>query len=149
MATKLTIQTHPTVFITHDEREYWIWRTRGSYSERLSSDGKWYRVIEGNSYPPTVQIVSPQAREGRGTGGKAMATRINGPSDDEMMGLRAWRVEEARRAACYPDLLAALKEIAKGEGAYNRDPLIHCGKVVDSMKAIALAAIAKASPQVR
>ena len=79
-----------------------------------------------------------------------MATRIDGPSDEEMVMAQAAVAELARRAACYLDLLAALKEIAKGEGAYNRDPLIHCGKVVDSMKAIALAAIVRAtSPQAR
>ena len=72
---------------------------------------------------------------------------IYGPSDDEIRELRAARAEQARRAACYPDLLAALAEIAKGEGAFSRDPLVHCGNAVDSMKAIASAAIAQADPQ--
>ena len=36
---------------------------------------------------------------------------------------------------------AALEEIAKGEGAYNHDPLIHAGNTLDNMKALARAAI--------
>lgn len=43
-----------------------------------------------------------------------------------------------------PDLLAALKEIAKGEGTYSRDQLEHCTNTVESMKEIAQQAIAKA-----
>ena len=42
-----------------------------------------------------------------------------------------------------PDLLEVLEEIAKGEGAFSRDPLTHCSNTVESMKKIALAAIAK------
>ena len=37
---------------------------------------------------------------------------IDGPSDEEMTVLRAAREEQNRRAACYPDLLAALEEAA-------------------------------------
>ena len=36
-----------------------------------------------------------------------MVSRIDGPSDEEMMMARAAVSELARRAACYPDLLAA------------------------------------------
>lgn len=42
------------------------------------------------------------------------------------------------------DLLEALIEIAKGEGPYAKDQLTHAGNVIESMKAIADAAIAKA-----
>ena len=36
----------------------------------------------------------------------------------------------------------ALEEIVKGEGAYNRDPLVHCSNTVENLKEIARAAIA-------
>lgn len=39
------------------------------------------------------------------------------------------------------ELLEALKEIAKGEGAYSRDPLTHAGNTITSMKNIATEAI--------
>ena len=38
-------------------------------------------------------------------------------------------------------LLAALQKIAKGEGAYNRDPLTHASNTIEAMKAIAEAAL--------
>ena len=41
-----------------------------------------------------------------------MVSRIDGPIDEEMTALRAAREEQAHRAACYPDLLAALEEAA-------------------------------------
>lgn len=41
----------------------------------------------------------------------------------------------------------ALEEIAKREGAFSRDPLTHCQNTVDSMEAIATAALAQARPQ--
>ena len=41
-------------------------------------------------------------------------------------------------------LLEALKKIAKGEGAYSRDPLTHAGNTITSMKNIATEAIRKA-----
>ena len=65
------------------------------------------------------------------------------PSQEETM-------ERARLLASAPDLkaqrddlLAALREISKGEGRFSRDPLEHAGTTVDHMKAIARAAIAK------
>lgn len=42
------------------------------------------------------------------------------------------------------DLLAALKEIAKGEGRFSRDPLEHAANTIEDMKALALAAIERA-----
>ena len=41
-------------------------------------------------------------------------------------------------------LLATMREIAKGEGAYSRDPLAHAGNAIESMKAMANRAIADA-----
>ena len=41
-----------------------------------------------------------------------------------------------------PKLLEALKEIAKGEGKYNRDPLQHAENTIENMKTIANKAIA-------
>ena len=40
-------------------------------------------------------------------------------------------------------LRAALTEVSKGEGAFSRDPLTHASNTVDSMKQIALDALAK------
>lgn len=42
------------------------------------------------------------------------------------------------------DLLEALKEISKGEGAFSLDHLTHACNTIESMKSIAIAAIAKA-----
>lgn len=44
-------------------------------------------------------------------------------------------------------LYEALTEIAKGEGPFSRDPLIHAENCIESMKDIAHAAIAKARGQ--
>ena len=62
---------------------------------------------------------------------------------DDLKAIRK-EMERNRRA---PDpaverLIAALAEIAKGEGAYSRDPLIHAGNTIDNMKGIAKAALA-------
>ncbi len=38
-------------------------------------------------------------------------------------------------------LLEVLETIAKGEGAFSRDPLTHAGNCIDEMKSIAQAAI--------
>ena len=46
---------------------------------------------------------------------------------------------------CHADLLEALKEIAKGEGAYSQDPLTHAGNTITGMKNIATEAIRKAT----
>lgn len=42
------------------------------------------------------------------------------------------------------DLLTALREIAKGEGRFNRDPIQHANNAIDNMVALAESAIAKA-----
>lgn len=56
--------------------------------------------------------------------------------------------EEARANAALiaaaPDMLFALREIAKGQGAYSRDPFQHACNTIEDMKEIANAAIAKA-----
>ena len=89
-----------------------------------------------------------------------MATRIDGPSDDEMMAFRVERAEQARRAACYPALLAAaeraLQHIEELEEAWRRGVLrdgegesgIRSNRNVDC-RVLLRAAIAKASPQAR
>ena len=73
-----------------------------------------------------------------------MATRIDGPSDDEMMAFRAERAEQARRAACYPALLAALQVLVLTP---------HIQYYLEANDPMALeqarAAIAEASPQAR
>jgi len=50
----------------------------------------------------------------------------------------------AHLIAAAPDLLAALKEIEKGEGAFSLDPLTFASNAIENMKGIATAAIAKA-----
>ncbi len=42
-----------------------------------------------------------------------------------------------------PELLDALHEITKGEGAFSRDRFTHAQNTIDNMKAIAFTAIAK------
>ena len=42
-------------------------------------------------------------------------------------------------------LIEALQEISKGAGAYNRDPLEHASNCITEMKALAVAALARAS----
>jgi len=44
---------------------------------------------------------------------------------------------------CHAGLLEALKEIAKGEGAFNRDPLTHAMNTINNLKLIANEAIQK------
>jgi hypothetical protein len=51
-------------------------------------------------------------------------------------GVLALKAENAR-------LRAALTEISKGEGAFSRDRLTHATNTIDSMKQIALGALAK------
>lgn len=53
------------------------------------------------------------------------------------------REAEMRVRDAAPDLLAALKEIAKGEGRYNQDPLAHAANCIKDMMQIAHDAIAK------
>lgn len=50
----------------------------------------------------------------------------------------------AELIAAAPDLLAALKEIAQGRGRFSNDQLEFASNTIESMKAIANAAIAKA-----
>ena len=54
--------------------------------------------------------------------------------------------ERDRLKAINDDLMAALKQIAEGKGAYNRDPLEHASNTIDEAVATARAAIAKAKP---
>jgi len=75
-------------------------------------------------------------RDGQYIGGHAIATIHN----EIQEGAKA----NARLIASSPDLLAALEEIAKGEGAFSLDPLTHAGNTIENMKAIARAAIENA-----
>ena len=54
---------------------------------------------------------------------------------------------DARLIAAAPELLEALHEIAKGEGAFSRDQLTHATNTIEIMVEIARAAIAKAEEQ--
>ena len=55
--------------------------------------------------------------------------------------LDAEHSELIRLRAEIDKLRAALTEIARGEGAYNRDPLTHASNTIDSMKALAATAL--------
>ena len=50
----------------------------------------------------------------------------------------------ARAIVSKLDLLAALREIAKGQGPYSRDPFQHACNTIEDMKELASAAIAEA-----
>ncbi|OFW58457.1 MAG: hypothetical protein A2133_00825 [Actinobacteria bacterium RBG_16_64_13] len=50
----------------------------------------------------------------------------------------------ARLVAAAPEMLAALHEIAKGEGRFSRDHMEHACNTIEDMKALAVAAIIKA-----
>jgi len=52
--------------------------------------------------------------------------------------------EMERESGSVAEMVEALREIAKGEGAFSRDPLKHAENCIESMKAIAGAALAKA-----
>ena len=54
------------------------------------------------------------------------------------------KAEYDRLKASNAELLKALKIIAEGAGAFNRDPLEHASNCIDEMKETARAAIAKA-----
>ena len=67
-------------------------------------------------------------------------------SDAELQRLRDERVEQARRAACYPDLLAAVRlALPAIRWGMTHQPG-NLGQWLDC-EAMLLAAIAKASPQ--
>lgn len=52
---------------------------------------------------------------------------------------------DAKLIAASPEMLKALEEIFKTEGAYNKDPLLHAENVINSMVSIARKAIEKAT----
>ena len=67
------------------------------------------------------------------------------PSRTKLEEIAQNQVDEIRRLKeINADLLAALKEIEKGEGAFSLDPLTFASNAIENMKGIATAAIAKA-----
>ena len=91
--------------------------------------------------PGPWETEGPHGREvwGRDFTGafKAITDRVRGGSPEEAQA-------NARLISAAPDLLEALREIAKGEGRYSRDPLEHASNTIEDMQAIAAKAIAKA-----
>ena len=49
----------------------------------------------------------------------------------------------AKLMASAPELLKALKDVLKGEGAYDMEPIRHANNTIESMKSIAKEAIEK------
>jgi hypothetical protein len=49
----------------------------------------------------------------------------------------------AARVNSHAELVKALEEIAKGQGAFSRDPLTHASNTIDDMKTLAREALAK------
>ncbi len=62
------------------------------------------------------------------------ATKEQGPANVAFM-VKAWNAHDS--------LVAALTEIAKGEGRFSTDPLIHAGNTIEDMKTIAADALRK------
>ena len=60
---------------------------------------------------------------------------------DEYICTWSGRSDNARLIASAPELLAALEEIVKREGAFSRDQLTHAGNVIENMATIAEEAI--------
>lgn len=58
------------------------------------------------------------------------------------------QADNARLVELNAKLIEALKEIAKGEGAFSLDQLEHCFNTVESMKEIAQVAIKEATQEV-
>jgi len=79
--------------------------------------------------------------DGVGVGDVASPICIVSP----LAGLDDTDIKNARLIAAAPDLLAALEDIAEGVGRFSKDPLTHAENCIEDMKAIARAAIAKAT----
>ena len=74
----------------------------------------------------------------------AIDPALSDETDDwELTDVR-WRIRVDELHADIERLRRALVEIAKGEGAFSRDPLEHAGNCIDNMKQIAEAALRKA-----
>lgn len=65
----------------------------------------------------------------------------------EAVVLDAADVEVRRVDKAFDAMLDALREIVKGEGAYNRDPLEHASNCIEHMQDVAREAIAKVEAQ--
>ena len=91
--------------------------------------GKWIRESG-------ILVVTDYKTDCEGTIKKLTICRTDNPyMGEQEQGANARLIAES------PMLLEALREIAKGEGAFSRDPLIHAGNTIDSMKSIAKTAI--------
>ena len=79
-------------------------------------------------------------------------SRISGGMEDSYIAFKLTSGNIARQIArehnSHNALVAALKEIAKGEGPYNRDPLHHAANTIDAMTKLADDALAAAGETV-
>ncbi len=82
-----------------------------------------------------VTVCRNLLRDGKPVG--HMSGLIGDDGDDE-------QVELLRILNAHEPMLEALRDIAKGEGRFSRDPLEHAATCIEDMKAIAVAAIAAA-----
>ena len=87
--------------------------------------------------PWTINNARLLGREIRDADGKLVAT-VTSPDNTH-----AGRLDRARLIALAPEMAEALAQVAKGEGAFNRDPLKHAENVIEEHKAIARALLAR------
>jgi len=102
----------------------------------MHSPGPWEWVEMGGTPDGTVGVLMDgKSQQVLHLGSDLMYDQVGGmaPEYDDQNLIKA-----------APDLLEALKEIAKGQGAYDPDGYAHARNTIDDMKALAKEAIEKA-----
>lgn len=78
-----------------------------------------------------------------GPRGKIVAQAVTQPGEAGPEAESRRNDANAHLIAAAPDLLDALREIAKGEGGFSLDQLTHAQNTIEAMKGLARAALAK------